>query len=323
MTNQYHKSCSIVIRCYNEEQHIGKLLTGIMQQSVRDVEIIVVDSGSADATLAIASRFPVNIYSIGKEDFSFGRSLNVGCGAATKDFIVIASAHVYPLSADWLEKLLQPFDDPAVALVYGKQRGNEVTKYSEHQVFARWFPDSSNPRQTHPFCNNANAAIRRELWKTLAYNEDLTGLEDLDWAKRILVRRFHIAYSADADIVHVHEETFWRLFNRYRREAIAMKGIFPDEQFRLFDFIRLFLSNTFSDYYHAWHDSVLWKNVRSIFLFRLMQFWGTYRGYEYHGALASHLRQTFYYPNERKRKRGRQPEATSRRLIDYTIHTSK
>ena len=31
--------CSVVIRCYNEEQHIGRLLSGVMQQMVRDVAI--------------------------------------------------------------------------------------------------------------------------------------------------------------------------------------------------------------------------------------------------------------------------------------------
>lgn len=36
---------SIVIRCYNEEEHIGRLLSGIMQQTLRDVEIILVDRG--------------------------------------------------------------------------------------------------------------------------------------------------------------------------------------------------------------------------------------------------------------------------------------
>ena len=53
--------CSVVIRCCNEEHHIGRLLSGITQQTIRDAEIIVVDSGSTDATLSIASRYPVKI----------------------------------------------------------------------------------------------------------------------------------------------------------------------------------------------------------------------------------------------------------------------
>jgi len=116
------KSCSIIIRCYNEEKYIGKLLHGIIQQAVKDVEIIVVDSGSTDGTLEVASRFPTKIVSIEPEYFSFGRSLNLGCRHATQEFIVVASAHVYPLYKDWLQQLLLPFTDPHVAMVYGKQR---------------------------------------------------------------------------------------------------------------------------------------------------------------------------------------------------------
>jgi rhamnosyltransferase len=69
---------SVVIRAYNEELHIGRLLGGLMQQTVRDLEIILVDSGSSDATLAIASRFPVKVVHIPPEQFTFGFSLNQG-----------------------------------------------------------------------------------------------------------------------------------------------------------------------------------------------------------------------------------------------------
>ena len=85
---------SIVIRCYNEERHIGRLLSGILQQGGLDVEIIVVDSGSTDATLSVAARYPVKILSVHPKDFSFGLSLNTGCQAASHELIVIASAHV-------------------------------------------------------------------------------------------------------------------------------------------------------------------------------------------------------------------------------------
>lgn len=268
-----------------------------MQQMVRDVEIIVVDSGSTDATLAIASRYPVKILHISPEEFSFGRSLNIGCRAAGGEFIVIASAHVYPVYENWLARLLAPFADPQVALVYGRQRGNETTKYSEHQVFARWFPDESNLRQDYPFCNNANAAIRRELWERLPYDEDLTGLEDIDWAKRVMKFGYHIAYVADAEMVHVHNETARHLYNRYRREAIALGRISPEERFHMREFVRLFLGNVASDYHHAWHNRVLWQNIWSVFVFRLMQFWGAYRGFAQRSPITSQLKQRFYYPN--------------------------
>lgn len=314
---------SIVIRCYNEEEHIGRLLEGVYQQSIRDVEIIVVDSGSMDGTLSIASRYPVKIIPINKDDFSFGYSLNVGCRAAIGEFLVIVSAHVYPVHKDWLEHLLAPFADEKVALVYGKQRGNEITNFSERQVFAKWFPDHSDRNQGHPFCNNANAAIRRSLWERFPYDETLTGLEDLAWAKQVAGAGYRIAYEANAEVIHVHSEKPRTLYNRYRREAIALKGLFPHEHFTLFDFVRMYLQNVLSDLFHAVQRGLLWGNVRKIFTFRLMQFWGTYRGFAQHGLITRQLKQKFYYPNELSRHAERVVSSkVSRPVIDYS-HSKK
>ena len=171
-------TCSIVIRAYNEEKHIGRLLEGVNQQTLNDVEIILVDSGSTDATVSIAESFGARIVRIASGEFTFGRSLNFGVREATREFVVIASAHVYPVYPDWLESLLRPFEDEKVALTYGKQRGPDSAKYSEQQIFHRWYPDASNSDQPTAFCNNANAAIRKSMWEKNPYDETLTGLED-------------------------------------------------------------------------------------------------------------------------------------------------
>ena len=312
---------SVVVRCYNEAEHIGRLLTGIQRQTLSDVEIIIVDSGSTDDTVAIASRYPTKILTIRKEEFSFGRSLNLGCQAAAGEFIVIASAHVYPVYRDWLETLLQPFANSQVALTYGKQRGNQITKYSEHKIFARWFPEQSNLNQGHAFCNNANAAIRRTLWQQLPYDEALTGLEDIDWAKRAIQKQYQIAYVADAEIIHVHNESPSRILNRYQREAIALKGIYPQEHFSLWDFIKLFVTNTGADYYHAWHEGLLGQNIGWIPQFRLMQFLGTYRGFTQSGPITSQLKQRFYYPATLVRTKSSHQAKNTERYIYYEQDT--
>lgn len=288
--------CSVVIRSFNEEKHIGRLLSGILAQTIQPVEILVVDSGSTDATLAIASRFPVQVLSISPERFSFGRSLNLGCRAARGELLVIASAHVYPVYPDWLEQLLWPLADPAIALVYGAQRGGPGSHFSERQILAKWFPDVANDRQMHPFCNNANAAIRRDLWLRRPYNEDLPGLEDVDWASWALSQGYALCYNPEAVVIHVHNEKPRAVFNRYRREAMALKRIRPQEEFRLWDLVRLFLTNVVSDAWQAMRErrapGIWWD----IIWFRWMQFWGTYRGFREAGPLTDSLKQAFYYP---------------------------
>jgi glycosyltransferase involved in cell wall biosynthesis len=295
-------SCSLIIRAYNEEKHIGRLLEGIKQQTLKGVEVILVDSGSTDATVAIAESHGARVVRIPSAEFTFGKSLNYGIKAAKHEFIVIASAHIYPVYPDWLEVLLHPFENKSVALTYGKQRGPEFAKYSEQQVFHQWYPDSSILNQETAFCNNANAAIRKSLWEKNIYDETLTGLEDLAWAKWAKEQGYSISYVAEAEIIHVHNETPRGVYNRYRREAMALRKIYPEAHFNFYDFLRLTATNILSDLWHAAGERVLLRNVSSIFWFRFMQFHGTRMGHRETSLVTPQLRETFYYARERKKK---------------------
>jgi glycosyltransferase involved in cell wall biosynthesis len=285
------------VRAYNEEEHIGRLLEGVRHQTVQDVQVILVDSGSTDATSAIAAQYGAELVHIPPADFTFGRSLNLGLAAANCELVAVASAHVFPVYPDWLERLLEPFADPQVALTYGKQRGNEHSLFSEQQVFSRWFPENSAPDQPHPFCNNANAALRRSVWERHPYDESLTGLEDLSWAVWAQGQGHSIHYAAEAEVVHVHHETPRGVLNRYRREGMAFKRIYPEAHFSLYDFVRMTTANIASDLWHASRQRVFMRGLVSIFWFRSAQFWGTYQGYRRSLEWNWDLRQTFYYPH--------------------------
>jgi len=290
--------CSIIIRAYNEEAHIGRLLKGILEQTVTDREIILVDSGSTDRTMQIAEKYPVKIIAIEPQEFTFGRALNLGISAARAPLIVMASAHVYPVYPDWLGKLLEPFSSDDTALTYGKQRGAPGSHFSEQQIFLHWYADVSVSRQDHPFCNNANAAIRKSLWQKHPYDETLPGLEDLEWGKWAQEQGHSIAYSALAEIIHVHNESLSGIYNRYKREAMAFKRIYPHESFSRRDLMRLLTQNVRSDWREAHQLNVIDKYWFKIISFRWRQFYGTYQGYRQSGPLTWKLKQAFYYPHE-------------------------
>jgi glycosyltransferase involved in cell wall biosynthesis len=291
-------TASIVIRCYNEAEHIGKLLSELKRQSFTDFEIVVVDSGSDDGTLQIVQNEDVVLEQIRKEDFSFGRSLNIGCRAASGEFLVFISAHCYPEHENWLSNLLSGFDDERVAVIYGKQRGISTSHFSERQIFKNWFPDESLPRQDGPFSNNANASVRRVLWEEYPYDETLTGLEDVAWAQQVMRDGWWVSYRADAGVIHVHNETPNQIRNRYRREAITFQKVFPEEHFNAWDFLRLSSRNVIADTRAALRSGSVLNDFWPILRFRLSQFAGTYQGFNMRRPPSSDLKQRFYYPED-------------------------
>lgn len=296
-----NKIVSIIIRTYNEDKHIRKLLDSLYNQDFPqdNMEVVVVDSGSTDDTLQIINNYPVRLVKIKPENFTFGSSLNKGIAEANGKYILLISAHCYPMNNYWISRMILPLEkNENIALVYGKQRGKNTTKFSEHQIFKKWFPEDDSGKQHYPFCNNANAAIRKKLWNEYQYNEKLTGLEDLDWANHLLEKGYVIYYQPKAGIYHIHEETFGQIFNRYKREAIALNNIFNDISFSFMDFIVMFFSNVFTDFHQSIKDSCFLKNIYSIILFRFNQFWGTYKGHKYNKRVDKKLKRKFYYPRK-------------------------
>lgn len=270
---------SIVIRTYNEEKYLGNLLSAILKQDYQDYEIIIVDSGSTDKTLEIAEKFPVKITSIESRDFTFGYALNIGCEKAKGKYLVFASAHVLPVNDRWLSSLLAPFKGERVAMVYGRQLGNERSKFSERNDFKRLFKTTAeNYNVSVDYANNANSAIRKELWKSHPFDEYLFGLEDIDWAKHMVKMGHLVRYEPKAVIYHIHEDEWHQVFNRYRREAIAAYriGLKHPPQLEL-GFVSLFI-NLSIDVITSFPNWSL-KRLEEILRFRYYQWKGSRQGW--------------------------------------------
>lgn len=291
---------SVIIRTYNEERYLQRLLDGVRSQKLEstEVEIVIVDSGSTDSTLEIAKRNNCRITHIKKSDFSFGRSLNVGCQYARGELLVFVSGHCIPASEFWLQELVNPIINGLCVYSYGRQLGYESTKYSECRLFDKHFPGYSKIPQTGFFCNNANAAISKKTWEQFLFDEELSGLEDMDLAKKIVACGEGIGYVADAPVFHIHNETWQQVKNRYEREAYALKIIMPEIHFNLFDFIRYFSAGVFEDSKVVVKEKRFLSEFKDIFLFRFMHYWGTFLGNHEHRKLSKELKYKYFYPKD-------------------------
>jgi rhamnosyltransferase len=288
---------SIIIRTFNEEKHIGRLLDSILNQTYTNWEIIIVDSGSTDSTLEIAKNYPARVVSIDPEDFSFGRSLNRGCQCALGKYAVFASAHTYPVDNMWLQKIISPFEDPKIGMVYGRQIWLDTTKLSEERDFTILYGPKSKILVEEAFGNNANAAIRMALWKKIPYDEGLTGLEDIDWAKKIQAKGYYVYYKADASLVHIHQEKYQQIYRRFERESIAHKRIFPDKEYPRTKAMLDFFELTAQDIIYSIVSRKSLRKIGQIIPYRFAQCKGTYDGFNCSPEITEKMKQDFYYPS--------------------------
>lgn len=279
---------SVIIRAYNEEKHLPSLFDSLTAQTYRDFEVVVVDSGSFDSTREIAQQRADRVIRIHQHDFTFGYSLNVGVRHSAGRFVAIVSAHTLPVDADWLGRLVEPLHDEQTAMVYGRQLGAPVSKFSEGQDLRRTFGVQRLVlRPPRFFANNANSAVRRDLWQQHPFDETLPGLEDIEWAKYWMERGYQVVYEPEAALYHIHEESWRQVRRRYYREAVAARWIgikgrpevltdpAKEAGYLFLDFVRA-LSGSYSGRVGA--EKKFLKRGREMVLFRVNKAAGTVRG---------------------------------------------
>lgn len=297
-----HPLCkaSIVIRTLNEAAYLDDLLAMVNRQQTDNIEIetVVIDSGSADATIKIAQAQGARVTHISKTEFSFGRSLNKGCAFSTGDILVFISGHCVPVDENWLQRLCQPLIDGKAVYSYGRQIADDTSNFSERRIFAKYFPEMSAIPQQGFFCNNANAALLRSVWDHNQFDEELTGLEDMELAKRLVSQDMAIAYAADATVFHHHSESWKQVRRRFEREAIALQKIMPEVHLSRWDVVKCITHAVLGDFRNARLHENKSTSLADMIRYRFNQYVGSYIGNHDHRLVSRQKMQDFFYPHK-------------------------
>lgn len=98
---------SIVVPCYNVERYLHQCIDSVVNQTLKDIEIICVNDGSTDSTLSIIQEYAKKderIKIIDKANSGYGDSMNRGFDLATGEYIGIIESDDYA-DLDMFEKL--------------------------------------------------------------------------------------------------------------------------------------------------------------------------------------------------------------------------
>ena len=221
---------SVVIPTYNEERDISDTLERVLAQQQQPLEVIVVDGGSVDGTLAHLRRWSDDIrVRVIEEGQRRGVSAarNEGIRRATGDIVVILNADVL-LPPDFLKRLA-PLYRGDVDLISVNSRVENLDCFPGRYVDAM-----------HKVMYSAESvgwsegfSCRREAAVAATFPEEIPGAggEDVEFVERLLALgyRWQVDYSICVD--HRVPSTlpgFWDQF-RSRGRAIpysehAMKG---------------------------------------------------------------------------------------------------
>ena len=103
---------SLILVTWNSARFLPRCLDGIAQQTFRDIELIAVDNGSADDSVAIVrARFPGATIVQNSANEGFSRAVNQGIAHASGEFVQLVNPDAF-LGPEYVAKLVEAFESP-------------------------------------------------------------------------------------------------------------------------------------------------------------------------------------------------------------------
>ena len=199
---------SVVVRTKNEEKHIGYCIQSLTD-FIGKPEIIIVDNESTDNTIPIINRFEyhdIEKITIPKNDYTPGKSLNLGVKQCTEDYVMILSAHCEIVKFDF-DQVKEQLDRNGVGAIWGKQTPIWDGKKISRRYMWSNFGDEP---QTNYWCesedryffHNAFSMFRTSYLKKYPFDEHYSGKEDRYWANKQIENGFEILYDSEQEVKH-------------------------------------------------------------------------------------------------------------------------
>jgi len=238
-------SVSIVIPTKNGGTDFFFLMRKIQQAADHfDIETVVVDSGSTDATVETARQHGAVVIEIPAEEFNHGTTRNVGADASTGEYILFFTQDAIPIGNDWLSRMIQPLiDDPKLAAV----RGREIPR-SDADLFCGWMDwnyhggysvkddqlidlggidfHSLQPGQKRHAAQLADTVtcVRADVFRRFRFH-DVNFAEDLDLGIRLLEHGYRLRFLFHGGVVHSHNREAFYIMRRFYVDSKLIPGV--------------------------------------------------------------------------------------------------
>ena len=216
---------SVIIPTRNAGKYLGRFFKTIREQSLRPVQILVVDSSSDDETSEICKASGADLIQIDAKTFDHGGTRHLAASEARGDILVFMTQDASFKDEDCLKNLISPLKDSTIAASYGRQIPREEANPVE--VFAKSFnyPTTETVKGLDDlpklgvktfFFSNVCSAIKKGPYEEVGgFLEKTIMNEDMFLAARLVMKGYKIAYQPNAIVYHSHNYTLTTQFKRY------------------------------------------------------------------------------------------------------------
>ena len=175
MPTKKQPKLSILVPCYNVEKYLPQCLDSVINQTLRDIEIIVINDGSKDSTLDVIKSYADKdnrIVIIDKENEGYGKSMNRGLDAATGEYIGIVESDDW-VDADMFENLVKIADENDLEVVKSNFY-RYTTTGGEKSVLCKSLPSKDTDRVIDTHISTSIFSSAPAIWSAIYRRDFLT-----------------------------------------------------------------------------------------------------------------------------------------------------
>jgi rhamnosyltransferase len=237
---------SIVLLTYNGGDYLAEVLASIFAQRTGfSYEVIAIDSGSIDRTLAILKQFPVTLVQIVNQEFGHGRTRNLGVRSASGEYVVFLTQDATPANEYWLDNLVRPLEENKyIAGAYSRQiPRSDCSPWEARDISIGAGPisavkrvDFQDPFQKETYqahqsrfiaFSNVSSCIRKNMLVQLPFAENIVMVEDQEWCKRAIESGHCVVYEAASVVYHSHNHSTRMIFRRHFDYGVSLREFAP------------------------------------------------------------------------------------------------
>lgn len=199
MSASIQNKISVIVPAKNEQKHIGECLNSLLNQEIPEdlFEVIVVDNGSTDNTVLIASSYD-RVKVVSAPNLNVGAVRNIGANEAVGEFLAFIDADCVAPN-NWLLNIHKHLK--VSSTIVG---GGAMLPHNPDPIERFWLLEGPNGHNIPRELIGATFAVSKANFESVGgFDESVTSGEDSDLSMRFRAKGFKVLISRDFSVIHL------------------------------------------------------------------------------------------------------------------------